>query len=120
MYGNCSLSQLLLDNYKTILKWEQKSMFINRATRALCSALVDWSQQQVQLLWAPGSEKAPRKHCDCREHHRQMGKREHTDEYITNSVFLSAFPREVKQKVNKDYYFGLMIAVDSTGLADVE
>lgn len=34
--------------------------------------------------------------------------------------FFSAFRSEVKQKINQDYYFRLLIAVDSTGLAAVE
>lgn len=34
--------------------------------------------------------------------------------------FFSAFPSEVKQKINKDCCFRLMIAVDSTGFTEVE
>lgn len=75
----------------------------------------------MQLLWAPSNEKTPRKHCDCRAHHGQVGKSECTNEYSSNSVFFfSAFRSEVKQKINQDYYFRLLIAVDSTGLAAVE
>lgn len=75
----------------------------------------------MQLLWAPSNEKIPRKHCDCRAHHGQVGKSECTNEYSSNSVFFfPAFRSEVKQKINQDYYFRLLIAVDSTGLAAVE
>lgn len=75
----------------------------------------------MQLLWAPSNEKTPRKHCDCRAHHGQVGKSERTNEYSSNSgFFFSAFCSEVKQKINQDYYFRLLIAVDSTGLAAVE
>lgn len=53
-----------------------------------------------------------------------MGKWERVSALMSTAptlfFFFSAFRSEVKQKINQDYYFRLLIAVDSTGLAAVE